>query len=115
MYNAMVVELCRAGLIAVAAFLFCEVLTRPGEIFGWWPVTIERIAGMSGKSPIDYNFLQRLINKWLYGCAKCMSGMICMLSICFWWPQSVELFAWRLVGALFLSWWLTQRNETGRI
>ena len=111
----MVIELTHAALIGLSAFLFCEVLTRPGEVFGWWPVLVERIAGMKGKSPIDYNFGQRWVNKWLYGCAKCMAGWICFLS-CFWWPlQSVELFAWRLGGAIFLAFWLTNRYETGRL
>jgi hypothetical protein len=114
MCNAMVTG-CVWLLPPVFAFLFCEVLTRPGEIFGWWPEMIERMAGMTGKNPIDYTVGQALINKWLYGCAKCMAGMLCVLSL-FWWPfQSIELFAGRLVGGIFLAWWLTQRYETGRL
>ncbi len=115
MYSAVVAEIAHGLLIAVFAFLFVEVLTRNGEILGWWPALIQRITGANTRPMSDWNWKDKLLFAWLYGCAKCMSGALSVLSL-IWWPAlTVEGFAWRILTALFLAYWLTQRNETGRL
>lgn len=111
----MTTDLEHAAPIAIASFLFCEVLTRQGQVFEWWPNVVTFALRTRGKHPSEFNLIQRIASAWLYDCAKCQAGAISGFSYFWWPPQSFEAFAWRIVAAIFIAFFLQQRYESGRL
>jgi hypothetical protein len=97
------------------AFLWCEVLTRPGELFGWWAELVNKVFKLDGKMKRDYNVLQNIAFHWFYGCAKCMAGLLSVVLVFVWPPEDVLQGIARVTAAILLAFWLTQRYETGRL
>ena len=111
----MVIELYHAAFIAVAAFLFCEVLTRAGQVFAWWPGVVGVVFRMRGKHPSSYTLVQKIAAAWFYDCAKCQAGVISGFSYIWWPPSGFEGFALRITAAIFIAFFLQQRYESGSL
>lgn len=78
------------------AIVWVYALTEPGAIFGWWPNLSNKIS---------------TANWWIklsYGCAKCLSGQICLWRILI--DKNISIYnefspllIWQILIAIFFT------------
>ena len=88
---------------SVVAYVYAEILVKPGEVLAPWARFIERTLVKDGTSEEGYYRKEHWLYKPIFGCAKCVSGQLALWGCIFVTDYGIIKIVCCICGSILLT------------